>query len=104
LHVKLAYKPASSKLATHTSQSSFIIAKAMTDSEKPEQSKVVQMTALAAIIVGVVVWQAVGRNVIPDNPGGGFNWPRVLMSALVGGVCGGIGAGLGMAIDKLLKR
>ncbi len=75
----------------------------MPDADKPQQSMVVQMTALAAIVAGVAVWQVVGRDVIPDAPGGGFNWSRVLASALVGAVCGGIGAGLGMAIDRLRR-
>lgn len=70
---------------------------------KPPQSKTVQICSIVFVAMGIGIFQVVGPQLFPTPPGGGINLMRILGAGAVGAVCGVIGAGVGVLIDKLRK-
>jgi hypothetical protein len=73
------------------------------EEKKPTPSKTVQICTMIFLALGIGVFQVVAPRLFPTPPGGIFNWERILWAGLVGGVCAGIGAGIGKLIDYLKK-
>jgi uncharacterized membrane protein len=68
---------------------------------KPQASKAVQFSTIGSIILGIAIYQAVAPKWFPIPPGGGFNFTRILVAGLVGGVFAVMGAAVGKLVDGL---
>jgi hypothetical protein len=68
---------------------------------KPPASKTVQVCALIFVALGIGIFQAVAPSLFPPPPVGGFNFTRFFWAAVVGAVCGGVGAGVGKLIERM---
>jgi hypothetical protein len=71
--------------------------------KKPQQSRAVAVCSIAFVVAGIVIFQALAPRFFPPPPGGGFDWQRMLWAAIVGGICGGVGAAVGKLIDVMRK-
>ncbi|MFO0969086.1 MAG: hypothetical protein U0793_26325 [Gemmataceae bacterium] len=71
---------------------------------KPPQSRVMSISVLVCVVIGIVAFQILAPRFIPSPPEGGFNWERVLWAGLVGGVSALIGAGVGLIIEKMTRK
>jgi hypothetical protein len=69
-------------------------------SNPPQQSKTVQVCAFLFLIIGIVIYQFVAPELFPNPPGGGFNVPRLIWAAVVGGVSAVLGMFVGILVDK----
>ncbi len=67
---------------------------------KPAQSKLAQTTSTVFFVVAISIWLAVAPRFFPKKPGGGFDFTRVLAASVVGGIAGGLGAGVGKLIER----
>jgi drug/metabolite transporter (DMT)-like permease len=68
------------------------------------ESKTINICTILFVVVGVVVFLIFGKQWFPDAPGGGFNWPRVFWSGVVGAGSAMVGYCVGVVIDKLIKK
>ncbi|MCI0380386.1 MAG: hypothetical protein L0215_22605 [Gemmataceae bacterium] len=71
---------------------------------RPGESKTISVCAIIFVVIGIVIFQIFGKQWFPDPPDGGFAWQRVMWSGIVGAVSALIGAGVGIVIDKLIKK
>jgi hypothetical protein len=75
-----------------------------TGPEKKPPSKTVQFCSLIFLMVGIVGFQAMKPLYFPRKPGDGFNVSEMVAAGVVGGVFGGLGACLGMLLDRARKK
>jgi hypothetical protein len=69
---------------------------------KPQASKAVQFSTIGSIILGIAIYEAaVAPKWFPMPPGGGFNFTRIQVAGLVGGVFAVMGAAVGKLVDGL---
>lgn len=62
-----------------------------------------QICMLVFLAAGIVGFQAAAPSLFPQPAGAGFNTQRMLWAGIVGGICAGIGAAIGKLIDSLRK-
>lgn len=73
------------------------------DKKRPPQSRTVQICTIIFLAAGIGVYQVLAPSLFPKPPGGGINMNQTLGAAVVGGLCAGLGYGIGKLIDSLRK-
>ena len=75
----------------------------MNDPKQPKsgQSPLVRTCYIVFTIIGVITYEAIAPSLFGNAAQGGFNFTKFLGAGVVGGVCGGIGYGVGKLLERI---